>query len=350
MNNGLPSYDPTTVLNYFTKAVDTTYAGPVPSSLLARQDLESEVIKLTNRNTPLRDIMPRITGNGSAHLWNQRIALGQLPGNNFPSELFYKDGGLPVESDPLYVQKSAVYRYLGVTGIITGPMIASGRSFMDIEAEVAEAKMREVIQGEEWAYFHGDSTVTNTSGAVSFDGLNKQITTNTVANASAALTATGASQTGNAIVQFDKLINLVRFQGGMPTHWFCSFGMQRAINAIVSPSARYIMADGSTVTAGIHAFNYQGPAGIQPVVGDFFINPATPYPYNSVGSSGPSGATVSNIYLLQVNELEMADLMPLGRTELAKLADSIRFYLSQYTVLAVKAEPWQGVITNVLEP
>ncbi len=96
--------------------------------------------------------------------------------------------------------------------------------------------------------------------------------------------------------------------------------MQSQINQIVAPSARYILADGSTVTAGIHAVNYQSPAGVMPVVGDFFINPSIPYPYNAVGSSGAEGAAESDIYLLQVPELEMADLMPVGRTELAKVA------------------------------
>jgi hypothetical protein len=46
----------------------------------------------------------------------------------------------------------------------------------------------------------------------------------------------------------------------------------------------------------------------------------------------------------------MADLMPVGRTELAKVADTVRFYISEYTVLAVKAEPWMGIVKNVLEP
>lgn len=347
---GLSNYDPTLVLNYFTKAVDTTYAGPIPSSLLARQDLEAEVIKLTNRNTPMRDIMPRIRGNGSAHLWNQRIALGNLLNNNLPLELFYKDGGLPVTSDPQYVQKAAVYKYIGVAGNITGPMIASGRTFMDIEAEVAEAKMREMVQAEEWAYFHGDSTFTNTSGATSYDGLQKQIVTNVIDNANATLTPTGASNNGNAIVQFDALVNRVRWQGGIPTHWFVSYGVQRIVNGVVAPSTRYIMADGSTVTAGIQAMNYQSTAGTHPIVGDFFINPASPYPYNTNGSSGATGASTSNVFLLQMNEIEMADLMPLGRTELAKIADSIRFFLSLYSVLAVKAEPWMGLLKNVLEP
>lgn len=338
--------DPEAILNLFAKNVDVAgYAGPIPSSLLARQDLEAEIVKLTNRNTPLRDTITRIKGEGRAHLWNQRIALGQLPSNNSPLELFYLDGALPTQSDPKYVQKTAAYAYLGVTGVITGPMIASGRSFADIEAEVAEAKLREVVQGEEWALFNGDSSVTNSNGATSFDGLKKQLTTNVVDLLGAALTAVGTD-----IKELDRLVKLVRLQGGMPTHFYCSFGMQSQINQKVGAQARYISNEGTTVTAGINAVNYQSPAGILPVVGDFFINPATPYPYNTAGSSGPEGASTSNIFLLQVPELEMADLMPVGRTELAKIADSIRFYVSEYTVLAVKAEPWMAMLKNVSDP
>lgn len=63
--------------------------------------------------------------------------------------LFYADGALPTENDPAYVQKTAAYSYLGITGVISGPMIASGRSYMDIEAEVAEAALRAIIQAKQ---------------------------------------------------------------------------------------------------------------------------------------------------------------------------------------------------------
>lgn len=294
--------------------------------------------------------MKREKGEGRAHLWNVRTALGGLPANNNPLELFYADGGLPTQSDPQYVQKSAAYAYIGVTGVITGPMIASGRSLMDIEAEVAEAKLREVIQGEEWAIFHGSTSYTNSQGVSNlvFNGLDNQIVTNILNNAGGALTA-GATN-GNTVTQLDKLVKLSRLQGGTPTHFFCSYGMQIQINQILSASARYITSDGTTVTGGIQGNNYQSTAGVLPVVGDFFCNPATPYPYNTAGSSGPTGNTVSSIYLIQLDEMSMVDLMPVGRTELAKIADTIRFYISEYTILAVKAEPWFAMATNVSDP
>ena len=337
--------DPEQILNLFAKTVDTTYAGGIPSSLLARQDLEAEIVKLTNRNTPLHDMLPRIRGEGLAHLWNQRVALGALPGNNSPAELFYVDGGVPPTSDPKYVQKTAAYKYLGVTGVITGPMIASGRSFADIEAEVAEAKLREVIQGEEWALFKGNSAVANSQGAYTFDGLDVQLTTNVIDNSGSALTASG-----NTVVELDEVIKKSRNQGGQPTHLFSSFGQQMKVNQIMGAKAQYWMNEGTMVTGGIHMQNYQSTAGVLPLIGDFFINPTPPYPYNAAGSSGPTGAAVSNIYLIQSGEIEMADLMPVGRTELAKVADTVRFYISEYTVLAVKAEPWMGIVKNVLEP
>jgi hypothetical protein len=42
--------------------------------------------------------------------------------------------------------------------------------------------------------------------------------------------------------------------------------------------------------------------------------------------------------------------MPIGRTELAKIADTIRFYISEYSVLACKAEPFFGMAKNVSDP
>lgn len=339
--------DPEVVLQFFAKNVDASYAGPIPNSLLARQDLEAEIVKLTNRNTPLRDVIGRTRGEGLAHLWNQRKALGALPNGNSPLEIFYKDGALPTQSDPAYVQKTAAYKYLGVTGVITGPMIASGRTFTDIEAEVAEAKLRELIQAEEWAMFHGNSTVTNSTGATSFDGLDVQLVTNLIDLGGAALTGVG-----NTVTQFDKLIKLTRLQGGMVTHFFTSFGIQIQVNQIVSPQQRFIVVDGTTVTAGVHAVNYQSPVGVLPIVGDFFINPAIPYPYTASlpGSSGPAGGPNSTVYLLQMNEMEMVDLMPVRRTELAKIADTVRFFISEYSVMAVKAEPFMGALLHVSDP
>lgn len=332
-------------LDKFEKAVNTAFAGPVPNSLLARQDLEASIVVLSDRQTPFRDRVTRMKGEGLAHLWNQRTRLDTLAdGPSGLVAMWYADGNLPTATDPTYVQKTAAYKYLGTTAVISGPMIASGRSYIDIEAEVAEAALRRIVQAEEWAIFNGDSNVN----ALSIDGFSVQIATNIVNNAAAAITATGVT-----IPQFDKAIKLVRLQGGSKLDGiYLSFGLQAVVNQIVSPAARYFIkndAEAGNIHAGDHVVTYMSPIGPIPVIGDFFVNAALPYPINAAGSSGATGNLVSNIYFLRHDEqgCQMVDLVPIGRTELAKIADTIRFYLNEYTVLAVKAEPWIAALTNV---
>jgi hypothetical protein len=170
-------------------------------------------------------------------------------------------------------------------------MIASGRSFTDIEAEVAEAKLRQVIQGEEWALFHGDSVVD----PLQFDGLDTQLVSNVIDKSGAALN----------LEDVWKAVKLIRLQGGQPTHVFCSFGVQNQLNSLLIGDLRYIAQQGTVVTMGLNANNIQTPAGVLPLIGDFFINPSSPYQYNQAGSSGPQGNSVSSVYVLNVPEINM---------------------------------------------
>lgn len=94
--------------------------------------MEQALVVLSDRLTPFRDRVVRVKGEGLAHLWNQRTRLDTLAQgpSGLGAGLFYGDGQLPSESDPSYVQKTAAYKYLGQTAVITGPMIASGRSYI----------------------------------------------------------------------------------------------------------------------------------------------------------------------------------------------------------------------------
>ena len=335
-------------LERFEKTVNISFAGATPTSLLARQDLEAAIVVLSDRLTPFRDRVTRIKGEGLAHLWNQRTQLNTLTdGPMALVNLFYADGNLPPSTDPNYVQKTAAYKYLGTTAVITGPMIASGRSYIDIEAEIAEAALRRIIQAEEWADFHGQSSVNT----LSYDGFDVQIVTNVVNNLGAQLTANGV-----VIPVFDKVIKQIRNQGGNKIDGiYLGFGLQVQVNNIISPQARYLINIDdvrSKLGAGDHAVSYMSPLGPIPIIGNFFCNPALPYPYNLSGSSGSAGSGLSTVYFLRHDDqgVQMVDLVPLGRTELAKIADTVRFYLNEYTVLALKAEPWTGMITNVGDP
>jgi hypothetical protein len=179
--------------------------------------------------------------------------------------------------------------------------------------------LRQLIQAEEWAIFHGDETQTgydsqgNPIVGLQFDGLDRQLKTNYI-------------DKGGAALNYEDIcgaVKLIRLEGGQPTHVFCSFGVQNQLNSLLLGDLRYIASAGTTVTMGLNANNIQTPAGVLSLIGDFFINPASPYPVNQAGSSGPQGYPISNIYVLNVPELEMVDLLPVGRTELAKVADTV---------------------------
>jgi len=332
-------------ISTFEKNVDITFAGPTPTSLLARQDLEQAIVVLSDRLTPFRDRVSRVQGNGVAHLWNQRTRLDTLAAGPLGLvNLFYSDGNVPTQNDPAYVQQSAAYKYLGMTAVITGPMIASGRSYMDIEAEIAEAALRAVIQCEEWADFKANAT----TNSLAYNGLDVQLTTNTTDNTGGPLTANGIT-----IPAFDLIIKKIRLQGGSKIDGiYCSYGIQNVVNQIISGQTRYFIQPDSSknvLTAGDNATTYMSTLGPIPIIGDFFCNPALPYPYNAAGSSGSAGNVFSDIYFLRhdAQGIETVDLVPIGRTELAKIADSVRFYINEYLVLAVKAEPFNGNLLNV---
>ena len=186
--------------------------------------------------------------------------------------------------------------------------------------------MRAIVQNEEWAIFKGSSAVNS----YSFDGFDAQLTTNVSDNAGAALSATGVT-----LPAFDKLIKLIRLQGANRIDGiYLSYGLQNVVNQIVSTAARYainIDTAGNNITAGDNVTAYASGLGPIPVIGDFFCNASLPYPIDSTGSSGAQGNAVSTVYFLRHDEqgVQMVDLMPVGRTELARIADTIRFYINE---------------------
>ena len=123
---------------------------------------------------------------------------------------------------------------------------------------------------------------------MSFDGFDVQIQTNAVSNSAAALTASGV-----VIPAFDKIIKLVRLQGGNKLDGiYLSFGLQTQVNAIISPQARYFInvdQKDNRLGAGEHVVSYMSPLGSIPVIGDFFcrlLQPILARVYENLAISG----------------------------------------------------------------
>ena len=311
---------------------------------LSRQDLDSFLTKLTNRGTPVRDLLKRKKGNGLAHSFNLRQTLDS---DNDPLDLLYAENSIPTVGTPAYTQVSVPYVRLGKTSVISNFAIAAGRSYADLEAEAVEVATRSVIQAEEWMIINGNNTIANSNGLYPFEGLASFTATNVISLAGA-LTSTDP---------LDHAIQMIRANGGGTGRMavVCSFGIQRKINQLQQSSGdlRVIFDDPAKTVFGLHTPMYQSPVGEIPIIGDYFINPQgkNPYPYNSAGnSSSTSGNTSSTIYIVDLDQLAMVDLMGLAQVDLAMITDEKRVMVNEYTVFEVVAEPWIAAITGVTEP
>lgn len=305
-----------------TLSTPTYIQGPI----LVRENLSGYVNRLADKETPLRDRLPRKQGSGLAASWNVLTAIGT--GNSA-----FAEGGTPTEDNATYVRRSAQYKELGKTKSITDRMLAAGKSFLDQETEQTDVAIREVIQDEEQFIVTGDS-----STPTEFDGLQTLITTNVTNDANNAL--------GFRTDLLDaEIANIVQTYGVMPTAIYCSYGMKRAINQSLAGDVRVNINQGATdgLSTGLDIGFYQSMIGKLPIIPTFAIADDTAtYP----------GNTVSDIYVVTEKTrgqdvLYMEDLYPLHKTMLDRTGAAMKFMVTEATVLVCRAEEMQARIRNV---
>lgn len=318
-------------LDQTLQQVEKTLNTPNPSGLagsgmtLIRENLSPFISRLTDKQTPLRDRLPREQGNGEAASWNVLTAIGV---GNSP----FAEGGTPTEDTSTYARRTSVYKELGKKKSISDRMLAAGRSFTDQEAEQTEVAMREVIQDEEYFIVNGDTGVS----ALQFDGLKTLVTTNVTDDNNNAL--------GFRTDLLDAAVALlVDTYGAVPTAVYCNYSMKRAINQSLSGDVRINLDQSNEVSTGVEVGFYQSMIGKLPIVPTFAIaNDTASFP----------GNTVSDIYVVVEkfrgqNNLYMSDLYPLGKTMLARTGAAIQFMVNESTVLVVRAEEMVVRIKNV---
>lgn len=229
---------------------------------------------VTQKETPVRDRLPRKTGSGLAASWNVMTSMG-VGGSAFA------EGQTPDEDATGYARRSAIYKELSKTKSITNKMLAAGKSFMDQEAEQTEVAIREVIQDEEQYIITGNAS----NNALEFNGLKAYITTNVIDDANNAL--------GFRTVLLDSAIEkIVRDYGVRPTAILCSYGMKKTINQSLAGDVRVNLDQTNTVGAGVDLGFYQSMIGKLPFVPTFAI---------ADDSSTYSGVVVSDIYVITEN-------------------------------------------------
>lgn len=307
--------------------VEKTLATPtyIDGAILTRENLDSFINRLPLKDTPIRDRLPRKTGRGLAASWNVMTTLGI---GNSP----FAEGWTPVEDATGYVRRNAVYKEFGKVKSITDKMLASGATFLDQESEQLEVAIRETIQDEEQFIITGDEWVS----ALQFDWLKTSVTTNVV------------DDNNNALWFRPDLLNqgielLMTNYNVRPTAIYLGFGMQRAIDDSLSGDVRVNLNAWNEVSTWLRVKNFTSMAGDLPFVPTFAIQwDAVTY----------SGNTVEDILIVSETSqgqsvIYMEDLYGLGKADLAKTGASMKFMVTECTVLVNRAEEFQIQIQNV---
>ncbi len=312
----------------------------VSGLLLVREDLQAEMAIMAPTDTPLRNRLNRIQGNGKAHAWYQLIptvsteaqSAGHLfLGGTAPEKGFFEKGGLPQATQPSYKFKSAPYTSLGDTVNVSFFEQMAGGTYTDIKKHQIKVKMLNVALMEEWAIINGDSSLGN---GLQFDGLNVLITNNVQDNTGNPLSLTDITSVEQQIVT----------QGGKPQAVIMSYRDLQKFNELVLGSFyRLFQAGAGTmadIPSGISVTRWLSPFGTVDIIGSRYIV--------EDGSSETFALVIDDKTVLEDgNAIQMVDLMPLSAIDLALLQSAYRTLVAEFTVLQLTSEAFQGKIIKI---
>lgn len=310
---------------------------------LVREDLSGIMAIQAPTETPLRNVLKRIPGNGLAHAWYQQISQADVDGSLFlgttPSGAAFAAGQLPVKKASLYNRVSAPYKQLGDTVNVTIFDQFAGKSYMDILQHEVDVAMMNTALVEEWMTINGDSSVN----PLYYDGLLKQVNSNVVDIAGAQIRLSNIADVQQRIYD----------QGGSPRLNVMSTTIKRKLNDLILSSFF-----GIRQTQGLAGFN-RFDGGINVAVWDFGYGETQLIQsrYLRAGSGQGSGGSLQTILVLDHetvgkdgNSIEMVDLLPMSMFDLAMITSSFQKLVMEITLLKVTSPLFQGKVINIAAP
>lgn len=337
MNNVLSEID-TSMREQIMKAAEllaTTTFAPPTRSVFAPENITADIKLLVPVQSPIRNRTPRVDGFGQAAVFKRLTSRLHsntgAGGTGTNTAIAFADAGAPNETSQTHATVAYPFKLLGRKIEVGGLAIAatrggtgaggpvSGGSMLDAREKV---KAVEVMLGEEELLIGGD---VDTS-ALQFDGLGKQITTNS-GNA-ALLTASGI---GN-------FCNTLYLAGGDPTVLYANARQNRAVADNLEWSGsiqRAFINNTGNVTAGYRVSNV-----INPVTGNIIDLEVSRY----VGGDA---------YLLTErdasgeNWVQVEELIPMSRVDVPSSNFSTIRFILEALVLEVIGEPFQMKISGL---
>jgi hypothetical protein len=295
-------------------SIDHTTGGTVTAYGLMPSFFDPSIVDRTARATPLVRLLPRRAVRGRAYVYNA-VTAKAVPTAGTAGEGFKGDDAALAEDVPTRTAVSTVMKFAYVVGRVTGPALSSGEGFLNLLAEdirVSTESMNEILENE----ILNGAVATN---ALGFDGLRAAITTNTTANAGAAITLDQVRSDFNDVFEANGQVDLVVTDGS--TH--------NVIKGLLMDFQRNVERPGPEMSFGIpDAFMFDGALFIK----DRFM---------------PVTATLHEILYLDLRYVFLAVLQDMTYEELAKTNDSQKYMLKWYGSLIVTAEALMAERTGI---
>ncbi|MHA1842385.1 MAG: SU10 major capsid protein [Candidatus Heimdallarchaeota archaeon] len=313
------------------KAAETTSTytfSPATRSIFSPENLEEEIKWLVPVDTPLRKRLPRVRGRGEAATWKKMtsaIHAGAHPSVNVAAgtgtSVAFADADEPGETTQTYATATATYKLLGRKLEVGGLALAAskGRDGQpDMQKSRERVKLYEVMLGEEELLIAGDSSARSNE----FDGLNKQITTN-----SGSCTFITASGIGAWCRQLYKY-------GADPTLLLAS---ARQLQALADDMER----SGTILRQVVAQKELQGVIGGLALVK--IVNPVTSALIDVRPSRfvGYGGLLLTEKSPAGENWIEVEELIPISRVDVPSSKFSYVSFIVEALALKVMGEPFQ---------
>ena len=314
---------------------------PVSGLQLVREDLSPVLALMVPTETPIRNMLKRIPGNGNAHSWYQQLAQADTDGSLFfgttPSGSAFAAGQLPVKKASKYARVSAPYVQLGDTVNVTFYDYFAGKSYIDILQHEVDVAMMNSVLIEEWMLINGDSSIN----PLYFDGLLKQVNTNIV-------------DAGG--IQF-KLSHIAQAQqnaydlGGQTEVNVMSTKMKRKVTDLVTATYFGVRqmnnVAGGKFDGGLNVTSWDFGYGDTDLIQSRFMRPGA-------GQSGGSNETILCLDHDTVgkdgNAIEMVDLLPMSLFDLALVSSSYQKLVMEITLLKLTSPSFQSKVINIAAP
>lgn len=272
-----------------------------------RENLEAPARALVPTDTPLRNLLPRIPGAGTASAWKQITSLGggwgssydQPGGGASASQMFFAEDGAPTKVTPVFANKSGAYKLLGCYGDITQFAMAAGANYQDQYAEAKRLALLNMMLNEENALINGDASSTaapwgDGSNALAFNGLRNLITTANGTPTAQVQTSVGGLTTAHIDAQLNRIWN----QGGSELYMLINAQEAQSLTTLAQASAsirRVVIQSTDKATLGMRITGYVH--AISGEVVDVFVSRFVPAGTMLFGSrkmaDGSPGADVS---------------------------------------------------------